>query len=113
MDLFITFPAKKMISATSMAENQAFRIAGRSAEDRGEHHAVEEGKQVRQQPMATHGKSSSHLCETNCKMMLGYCWIVLFQMCILYLYYAPKRLSFDVMYDFVKNVFAYMTLFLD
>ena len=39
-------------------------------------------------------------------MMLGYCWIVLFQMCVLYLYYAPKRLSFDVMYDFVKNVFC-------
>lgn len=51
-----------MISATSMAENQAFRIAGRSAEDRGEHHAVEEVKQVRQQPMATHMASHQVIC---------------------------------------------------
>ena len=95
MDLFIAFPAKKIDLSHFLSERKACRIAGRSAEDRGEHHAVEEGKQVRQQPMATHGKSSSHLCETNCKMML-----------ILYLYKAPKRLSFDAMYDFVKKCFC-------
>lgn len=36
--------AKSLVLYTS--KGKAFRIAGRSAEDRGEHHAVEEGKQV-------------------------------------------------------------------